>query len=130
MVIEDFRIAMEDGSLSASRTETLRRKVLGYFVNNRERMQYDTYLAMRLPIGSGVIEGTCKNLINDRMEGSEMRWSPDGAEAILNLRSLELTDLWNDFWTYRTQREKKALYAEQGIIQHQAVYQHDMANAA
>lgn len=130
MVIDDFRIAMEDGSLSASRTETLRRKVLGYFVNNRERMQYDTYLAKGLPIGSGVIEGTCKNLINDRMERSGMRWSPDGAEAILNLRSLDLTDLWNDFWAFRTQREKKALYARQGIVPNQAVYHHYVANTA
>ena len=109
LIIEDFRIAMEDGSLSASKAETLRRKVLGYFVNNRDRMQYDKYLAMGLPIASGVIEGTCKNLINDRMERSGMRWSPGGAEAIMKLRSLYLTDLWNDFWTFRAQREKQVL---------------------
>ncbi len=121
---------MEDGSLSASRAETLRSNVLGYFVNNRDRIQYDKYLAMGLPIASGVIEGTCKNLINDRMERSGMRWSPDGAEAILKLRSLHLTALWNDFWTFRTQREKKVLYSEQGIIQQQSVYQHDVANVA
>jgi hypothetical protein len=130
LIIEDLRIAMEDGSLSASKAETLRRKVLGYFVNNRDRMQYDKYLAMGLPIGSGVIEGTCKNLINDRMEGSGMRWSPYGAEAILKLRSLHLTDLWNDFWTFRTQREKKVRYGEKGIVMEQQSFQQDMANAA
>ena len=130
IIIEDFRIAMEDGSLSASKSEILRRKVLGYFVNNRDRMQYDKYLAMGLPIGSGVIEGTCKNLINDRMERSGMRWSPDGAQAILKLRSLHLTDLWNDFWTFRSQREKKMLYGEQGIIMKQPAYQHDVDKAA
>jgi len=85
---------------------------------------------MGIPIGSGVIEGTCKNLINDRMERSGMRWSPDGAEAILNLRSLDLTDLWNDFRAFRTQRDKKAHYAGQGIIPNQAVYQHYVDNAA
>ena len=63
-------------------------------------MKYDEYLAMGLPIGSGVIEGTCKNLINDRMEGSGMRWSPDGAEAILKLRAVYLSDLLNDFWDF------------------------------
>ena len=130
LLIEDFRIAIEDGSLSAFKTETLRRKVLGYFVNNRDRMQYDKYLSVGLPIGSGVIEGTCKNLINDRMERSGMRWSPEGAEAILKLRSVYLSDLWNDFWTFRTQREKKALYREQGIIPKHRAYQHDVANAA
>jgi hypothetical protein len=109
-VIDDFRIALRDGSLSASKAETLRCKVLGYFVNNRDRMQYDTYLAMGLPIGSGLIEGTCKNLINDRMERSGMRWSPEGAEAMVNLRGLHLTDLWDPFWNYRLEREKKLLY--------------------
>jgi hypothetical protein len=119
MVIEDFRIATEDGGLSDSKAETLRRKVLGYFVSNQERMQYDKYLAMGLPIGSGVIEGTCKNPINDRMERSGMRWSPEGAEAILKLRSLHLTDLWNDFWTFRAQREKAVLYGDQRAVHNQ-----------
>jgi hypothetical protein len=130
MIIEDLRIATQDGSLSASKTETLRTKVLGYFVNNRDRMQYDKYLAMGLPIGSGIIEGTCKNLINDRMERSGMRWSPDGAEAILKLRSLDLTDLWNDFWTFRTQREKAQLCDEQSLVSNQLPYQTDMDKAA
>lgn len=110
LIIEDFRTAMEDGSLSPSKAERLRRSVLGYFINNRERMQYDKYLAMGLPIGSGLIEGTCKNLINDRMERSGMRWSQDGAEAMVKLRALFLTDLWDSFWTFRIEREKKALY--------------------
>lgn len=130
LIIEDFRIAMKDGSLSASKAETLGSKVLGYFVSNRDRMRYDRYLAMGLPIGSGVIEGTCKNLINDRMERSGMRWSPDGAEALLKLRSLYLTELWNDFWTFRTEREKKRLYSEQSIIPNQSAYQHDVDKAA
>jgi len=93
-------------------------------------MQYDKYLSMGLPIGSGVIEGTCKNLINDRMERSGMRWSPDGAEAILKLRSVHLSDLWNDFWDFRTQREKKELYSEQGTVNKQQLYQNNMAKAA
>lgn len=66
---------------------------------------------MGLPIGSGVIEGTCKNLINDRMERSGMRWSEKGAEAMVSLRGLHLTDLWDSFWTFRIEREKKMLYS-------------------
>jgi hypothetical protein len=130
MVIEDFQIAMEDGSLSPSKAAILRRKVLGYFVRNQDRMQYHTYLAIGLPIGSGVIEGTCKNLINDRMERSGMRWSPEGAEAILKLRSLHLTGLWNDFWSFRTQRERELLYGRYRTVHHQSSYQYDVNKAA
>ncbi len=31
-------------------------------------MKYDEYLKKGYPIGSGVIEGTCRSLVNDRME--------------------------------------------------------------
>ncbi len=130
MIIEDLGIALADGSLSASKAETLRSKVLGYFVNNRDRMQCHKYLALGLPIGSGVGDGTCKNLINDRMERSGMRWAPDGAEAILKLRSLDLADLWNDFRAFRTQRGKQSLCDRQGIIMNQPSYQHDMDKTA
>ena len=129
-IIEDFTIALDDGSLSRSKANALQHKVLGYFLNNRQRMKYDEYLAMGLPIGSGVIEGTCKNLINDRMERSRMRWSPDGAEAILKLRAVYLSDLWNDFWDFRTQREKKVLYGEPSSILKKSSYQDDVLKAA
>jgi hypothetical protein len=111
-VIEDFEAAMEDGTLSGSKAKQLKSKALGYFRNNRDRMAYDQYLAKGLPIASGVIESTCNSLINIRMEGAGMFWSTDGAEAILKLRGVFLDDLWDDFWVFRTKRERKRLYAK------------------
>jgi hypothetical protein len=110
-VIEDFRIALRDGSLSSAKTHDLKSKVLGYFENNRHRMAYDEYLARGLPIATGVIESSCKTLINRRMEGSGMLWSMDGAEAMLKLRAVFLDELWDDFWSFRSQSEKDRLYA-------------------
>ena len=46
------------------------------------------------------------------MEGAGMFWSTDGAEAILKLRGVFLDDLWDDFWVFRTKRERKRLYAQ------------------
>lgn len=129
-IIEDFTIALDDGSLSRSKAHALKHKVLGYFLTNRDRMKYDEYLAAGLPIGSGVIEGTCKNLINDRMERSGMRWSLKGAEAMLKLRAVYLSDLWNNFWDFRTQKEKKSLYEEQISIMKQPLYQDNVLKAA
>ncbi len=90
--------------------KTQRFKVRGYFMNNRDRMQYATHPAMGLPIAGGLIDGRCWNLSNDRMERSGMRWSTEGAEAMVNLRGLFLTDLWDPFRNYRIEREKKLLY--------------------
>ena len=111
-VIEDFRTALEDGTLSDSKRRELKSRALGYFLNNRDRMAYDQYLTKGLPIASGVIESTCNSLINIRMEGAGMFWSIDGAEAMLKLRGVFLDDLWDDFWVFRTKRERDRIYAK------------------
>lgn len=86
--------------------------VIRYFDNNRQYMQYDDYLAKGYPIGSGVVEGTCRHLVRDRMEGTGMRWELDGARAMLNTRSVYLSKQWDRFIEYRIQKEQDALYAQ------------------
>jgi hypothetical protein len=61
---------------------------IGYFRRNRSRMRYDEYLAQGLHIGSGIAESACKCLVQARLKQSGMRWSPDGAAAMLQLRRL------------------------------------------
>lgn len=111
IVIDDLLWSLVDGSLTKGKAEQLKSKVVGYFQNNRHRMAYGDYLAKGLPIATGIVESTCKTLIQKRMEGSGMLWSADGAEAVLKLRGIFLDDLWNRFWAFRVQREKKRLYA-------------------
>jgi hypothetical protein len=114
-VIEDWEIALEEGALSSKNTRELK-KALGYFRNNRDRMDYHRHLTKGLPIASGVIESTCNSLINIRMEGPGMFWSEDGAEAMLKLRGVYLDDLWEKFWEFRTNREKKRLYSRYDTV--------------
>jgi len=116
LVIEDLLMAMQDGTLSRAKAAELKSKVVGYFQNNRHRMAYADYLAKGLPIATGIVESTCKTLINRRMEGSGMLWSVDGAEAILKLRGVFLDELWEDFWSFRTRRERKRLYASYAAL--------------
>jgi hypothetical protein len=96
---------------SKGKAHELKSKVVGYYRNNRHRMQYSDYLAKGLPIATGIVESTCKSLINRRMEGSGMLWSVDGAEAMVKLRGIFLDKLWDDFWVFRAQREKKRIYS-------------------
>jgi hypothetical protein len=59
--------------------------------NNRKYapyLDYDKALANGLPIATGVIEGTCRHLVEDRMNLTGARWSLTGAEAVLRLRAL------------------------------------------
>ena len=73
-------------------------------------MAYDVYLAEGYPIGSGVVEGACKQLVKDRMELTGMRWSLPGAQAVLQLRAVELNGDWRDFWRFHAETQREHLY--------------------
>jgi hypothetical protein len=60
---------------------------ISYFEDNENRMQYDQYRAMHLPIGSGTVESSCKNVIGGRMKQGGMTWSESGAEGMLQIRT-------------------------------------------
>lgn len=57
-----------------------------YLRNNRNRMDYPTYEAMGLPIGSGEVEAQCKTLVQQRCKQSGMRWHRAGLESLLRVR--------------------------------------------
>ena len=86
-------------------------QVIGYLERNRKHMRYEICLARGYPIGSGVIEGACRNLINDRLELTGMSWTIQGAESIMRLRALHINKHWNAFWKHHRQSERQRLYA-------------------
>lgn len=71
-----------------------------YLQHNRTRMNYFELRQKKLPIGSGVVEAACKNLIGARMKKSGMRWTIDGGQTVLTLRSIILSNRWENFWSY------------------------------
>lgn len=73
-------------------------------------MHYDEYIAHGYPIGSGVAEGACRHLVKDRMERTGMRWTEDGAQAILDLRRTYLNGDWKEYWTHYSNAENERLY--------------------
>lgn len=68
------------------------RKETNYVRNNLHRMDYPKYVANGWRIGSGPIEAACKLVVNQRLNGSGMRWGDDGADAVCHLRALYLSD--------------------------------------
>jgi hypothetical protein len=78
----------------------LKSRNLGYFTCNKERMRYDKFAARGLHIGSGVVESCCKAIVQARLKQPGMRWTYDGAEAILQLRRMWLDNPHADFGRY------------------------------
>ena len=108
-VVGGLRQMMTKRGLKGTRRKTVR-EVTAYFERNRARMKYDEYLASGYPIGSGVVEGACRHLVKDRLERTGMRWHPDGAQAMLNLRATYLNEAWDSFWPYHVEQEDERLY--------------------
>jgi hypothetical protein len=70
-----------------------------YFRNHLHQMRYADYRALGKPIGSGVTEAACKTLVKQRLCRAGMRWKEAGAQMILSLRALLLTETrWSQFW--------------------------------
>jgi len=85
-------------------------KCSDYLLNNKERLQYGQALKSGFPIASGVIEGACRHLINDRLDITGARWSLDGAESILKLRSMKSSGDFEAYWEFHKEESKKRVY--------------------
>lgn len=69
-----------------------------YFLSNAERMRYPTFRAKGMHIGSGIAEAACKTVVSTRAKKSGMRWTPDGLDAVLALRTCVLNQSYDSFW--------------------------------
>jgi hypothetical protein len=77
-------------------------KAITYFANQSGagRMDYAARVEANEPIGSGVTEAACKVIVKQRLCGSGMKWTEDGAAVVLSLRALSYTsERWEQFWS-------------------------------
>jgi hypothetical protein len=101
--------AAELGPPPADAADTDPRKIVAdavrYLANNAERMQYEKYRRLGLPITTSAVESTIKQ-INRRVKASEKFWSNAGAEAILQLRADFLSETlpMDRFWDERQEQ--------------------------
>ena len=76
-----------------------------YLLKYQDYLAYDQYLGAGLPIGSGVIEGACRHLVNDRLGITGARWRLRGAEAVLRLRALRSSGDFDEYWAFHEAQE-------------------------
>jgi len=85
-------------------------KTIGYFERHKRWMRYHEYLAAGLPVATGVVESACGSVVKNRMEGEGKRWSVEGAESILLLRSLKKSGDLESYCRFHARREGERLY--------------------
>jgi hypothetical protein len=86
-------------------------KCLRYFERNADFMRYPEFLAAGLPIATGIIEGACRYIVQDRLGITGARWDLPGAEAILRLRCLHASGDWDDYMQFHRRCEAQRTYA-------------------
>lgn len=92
------RVEAEQRSVNQPSKHQAMEKLLTYLRPNRDRMWYADRLQAGEPIGSGMIEGGCKNTIAARLKLNSARWRIRRAERIGMLRCIDASDLWDNFW--------------------------------
>ena len=113
--LEEARAALVAGGWPAlaERTAALRRVVRppakrraldemeGYFSRRREHPGYAGRLAAGQSIGSGLVEGACKQVIGRRMKQTGARWRLRRANRMATLCCTLHGDTWAPYWVQR-----------------------------
>jgi hypothetical protein len=71
----------------------------GYFSKHTSRMSYAARLYAGRTIGSGLVEGACKNLIGKRLKQTKARWVVANVERMAVLCCSHYSDTWAAYWT-------------------------------
>ena len=108
-LIAAIETAATTKTLSARENKSVN-KALCYLRRNAPFLDYPTYLALGLPIATGLIEGACRHLIQDRLGITGAKWGLEGAEAMLRLRALHSSGDWDEYWRYHLAKERQRNY--------------------
>jgi hypothetical protein len=73
----------------------------GYFWRQREHLGYAGRLARGQAIGSGLVEGACKQAIGRRMKQTGARWRVRRANRMATLCCTLHGDPWAGYWAHR-----------------------------
>jgi hypothetical protein len=73
----------------------------GYFCRQREHLGYAGRLACGQSIGSGLVEGACKQVIGKRMKQTGARWRVRRANRMATLCCTFHGDTWETYWDHR-----------------------------
>lgn len=78
--------------IKGEEAEKVRASAIRYMKGRQAQMKYGQYREAGLPIGSGAVESSCKQVVTARCKQAGMRWSEAGVDAILALRSFVLNE--------------------------------------
>ena len=82
-----------------------------YLGNRLDKLAYGTYRARDLEVGTGQVEGAVKYVVAKRCDHGGMRWVRERAQAVIQLRCVDVNGHWSAFVTWALDRLRSAARA-------------------
>jgi hypothetical protein len=89
-------------AVSRSRWNKHGRPLSKYLSRRREELNYPSRLHRGLPIGSGQVEGACKQMIGRRLKQTGARWRIRRVNRMAGLVSQFYSEQWEKYWQTKT----------------------------
>jgi hypothetical protein len=96
---------LREGRCRKSRLKALEDQIR-YLLERADRLDYAYVVEHDLVLGSGAVEGAVRHLVALRMDHGGMRWIPERAQALLQLRCIEINGDWASFTKWLHDRLK------------------------
>jgi hypothetical protein len=124
VIIAELRKRLEQIPTTGPGNKGKRRRltqVINFLASRVEKLNYKQLRKMDLELGSGAVEGAIKHIFGARFDYGGMRWIRERAEALLQLRCIEVNGDWETFmdWIHdrfkgmaRTEEFKKRVLQE------------------
>ncbi len=72
-------------------------EAIRYLENRLDKLAYGTYRERDLEVGTGQVEGAIKYVVAKRCDHGGMRWVRERAQAVIQLRCIDVNGHWNAF---------------------------------
>lgn len=100
--VEAVQAAIALLPMPTSETQELRAREEAFFTQNARRMQYAHFRAAGYQIGSGIVEASCRTVVQQRFDQSGMHWRVETADALVALRAARLSSTDTELRPYCT----------------------------
>lgn len=104
---------------SEKKRETLE-TITNYLAKRVDMMDYDQLAREDLELSTGIVEGAIRYVVSQRFDEGGMRWIKERAEALLQLRCIEINGDWDAFIAFvqaKISRKQRASRRQRRVLQ-------------
>jgi hypothetical protein len=110
-VIDELRRWLDDTPKTGPGNKGRRKRIrdaVQYLENRSDKMAYGTCRSRDLEVGTGQVEGAVKYVVAKRCDNGGMRWIRERAQAVIQLRCIDVNGHWRLFVSWALTRLRRA----------------------